>query len=134
MYEVTYKVRFQHCDPAGIVFFPRYFEMINAVVEDWFADIVQCDFHRMHQELGAGVPTVNLNTDFMAPSRQGDQLTFALTPTRVGGTSLTLDITAHCESEQRLRNQSTLVYIDLNTGKPQRWPDAMRTNFTGSKA
>ena len=26
------KVRFQHCDPAGIVFYPRYFEMINSVV------------------------------------------------------------------------------------------------------
>ena len=26
------KVRFQHCDPAGIVFYPRYFEMLNSVV------------------------------------------------------------------------------------------------------
>ena len=30
-------VRFQHCDPAGIVFYPRYFEMISQSVEEWFA-------------------------------------------------------------------------------------------------
>ena len=32
------KVLFRHCDPAGIVFFPRYFEMINDCVEYFFAD------------------------------------------------------------------------------------------------
>ena len=26
-------VAFRHCDPAGIVFYPRYFEMINDFVE-----------------------------------------------------------------------------------------------------
>ena len=28
------KVRFQHCDPAGIVFYPRYFEMLNTTIEE----------------------------------------------------------------------------------------------------
>jgi 4-hydroxybenzoyl-CoA thioesterase len=28
-YHVTQKVLFRHCDPAGIVFFPRYFEMVR---------------------------------------------------------------------------------------------------------
>ena len=31
-------VQFAHCDPAGIVFYARYFEIINEVVEDWFED------------------------------------------------------------------------------------------------
>ena len=26
-------VLFRHCDPAGIVFYPRYFEMLNDCVE-----------------------------------------------------------------------------------------------------
>ena len=33
-----------HTDPAGIVFYPRYFEMINAQVEDWFTGPLGCDF------------------------------------------------------------------------------------------
>ena len=31
-------VRFGHCDAAGWVFYPRYFEMISDFVEDWFED------------------------------------------------------------------------------------------------
>ena len=37
-------VRFGHCDPAGIVFFPRYFEMLNELVEDWFAQALGLPF------------------------------------------------------------------------------------------
>ncbi len=29
-------VRFTHTDPAGYDFFPRFFEMFQACVEDWF--------------------------------------------------------------------------------------------------
>ena len=32
-FTLTQKVLFKHCDPAGIVFYPRYFEMINDCVE-----------------------------------------------------------------------------------------------------
>ena len=31
-WRITVPVRFSHCDPAGIVYFPRYFDMINGVV------------------------------------------------------------------------------------------------------
>ena len=34
------RIEFNHCDPAGIVFYPRYFEMTNSVVENFFADVV----------------------------------------------------------------------------------------------
>ena len=29
-------IRFRHCDPAGIVFYPRFIEMAHSVVEDFF--------------------------------------------------------------------------------------------------
>ena len=35
-FQISTKVRFGDVDPAGIVFYPRYFEMLNAAVEDWF--------------------------------------------------------------------------------------------------
>jgi 4-hydroxybenzoyl-CoA thioesterase len=28
-------IRFSDCDPAGIVFYPQYFVMLNGLVEDW---------------------------------------------------------------------------------------------------
>jgi len=31
----TVPIRFSHCDPAGIVYFPHYFDMFNGLIEDW---------------------------------------------------------------------------------------------------
>ena len=31
-------IRFQHCDPAGIVFYPQYFVLFHELIEDWFND------------------------------------------------------------------------------------------------
>ncbi|QNU62147.1 acyl-CoA thioesterase [Vreelandella titanicae] len=124
------KVRFQHCDPAGIVFYPRYFEMINSVVEDWFEEVVQRDFNQLHVESGTGVPTAAIDTQFHAPSRLGERLTFELTVQAVGRSSLTLQIIAYCGDQKRLTSRSTLVYVDLNSGQPMPWTEAMRQHFT----
>lgn len=123
------KVRFQHCDPAGIVFYPRYFEMINSVVEDWFEEVVQRDFNQLHVESGTGVPTAAIDTQFHAPSRLGERLTFELAVHAVGRSSLTVQITAYCGEQKRLTSNSTLVYVDLNSGKPMPWTEAMRQHF-----
>ncbi|MFC3282896.1 acyl-CoA thioesterase [Litchfieldella rifensis] len=120
------KVRFQHCDPAAIVFYPRYFEMINSVVEDYFAEVVEVDFRAMHVERHVGVPTASLDTQFHASSRLGDDLEFRLEPTAVGTTSLTLSIHVHCGDELRLSCRTTLVFVDMDSGRPIPWPDAMR--------
>ncbi|OJA03931.1 thioesterase family protein [Halomonas sp. QHL1] len=123
------KVRFQHCDPAGIVFYPRYFEMINSVVEDWFEEVVQRDFNQLHVESGTGVPTAAIDTQFHAPSRLGERLTFELAVQTVGRSSLTLQITAYCGEQKRLTSSSTLVYVDLKSGKSLPWTEAMRQHF-----
>ena len=43
-YQRLIQIEFNHCDPAGIVFYPRYFEMTNSVVENFFADVVGRSF------------------------------------------------------------------------------------------
>ncbi|MBA2778479.1 acyl-CoA thioesterase [Billgrantia kenyensis] len=123
------KVRFQHCDPAGIVFYPRYFEMLNSVVEDFFAEAVGHDFNQLHVENRTGVPTAHIETDFHAPSRLGETLTFELTIRDIGRTSMALRTVALCNGEPRLTCDSTLVFIDLDSGRPLPWPDAMRRRF-----
>ena len=35
-FQALRRVRFSDCDPAGIVFFPRYLVMLGGVVEEWF--------------------------------------------------------------------------------------------------
>lgn len=112
------KILFKHCDPAGIVFFPRYFEMINDCVETFFDEAVGLPFEDLL--VHGGIPTAEIRTQFKAPSRHGDRIELALDCTSVGRTSLGLEIVATCRDEIRFVSNSTLVFVDGN-GRPTPW-------------
>jgi len=42
-FDMPVRIRFAHCDPAGIVFFPQYLVLTNALVEDWFTERLKID-------------------------------------------------------------------------------------------
>jgi 4-hydroxybenzoyl-CoA thioesterase len=119
-------VRFAHIDAAGIVFYPRYFEMLNGAIEDWFDAIAGVTFADMHIARRVGIPTVKLEAEFVAPSRLGDLLDITVVVEKVGTSSATLVVEFACAGELRLRSSIVLVCIDLDTGRPRPWPDDMR--------
>ncbi|MEW9922282.1 acyl-CoA thioesterase [Marimonas sp. MJW-29] len=122
------KVKFKHCDPAGIVFYPRYFEMINDCVEAFFDEGLEVPFEEVHRN--GGVPTAEISVQFTAPSRHGDRLELSLTPTRLGRSSLGIRTEATCDGERRFVATSTLVLID-GQGKSTPWPDHLRAKLRG---
>lgn len=125
-YRVTQKVLFRHCDPAGIVFYPRYLEMVNDAVESFFDEIVGLPFKAMHET--HGVPTVRLEAHFESPSRQGDNLEISLTPIRLGKSSVDLEIVATCHGATRFSISVTLVWINAAM-QSEPWPVAIRNAF-----
>ncbi len=117
------EIKFRHCDPAGIVFYPRFFEMMNDTVEAFFKDVLHFPFAQMHKT--SGVPTARIAAEFQAPSRLGDMLEITLSCLRVGRSSLDISYDARCAGQQRFRGTSTLVFID-GTGKSQPWAAPVR--------
>jgi 4-hydroxybenzoyl-CoA thioesterase len=115
------RVRFGDCDPAGIVFYPRYFEMLNGTVEAFFAEALDYSFARIHVEEGCGVPTAHLDVDFHAPSRLGEVLRFDLKVTRIGRTSVGFETAATCDGQPRLAVRQVVVWTGPGL-KPARWP------------
>ena len=124
MFTFTQKVLFRHCDPAGIVFYPRYVEMINDCVEAFFEQRLDWPFHQIHPD-GWKVPTASISIDFRAPSRHGETLELALRVLRIGRTSITLEITASCGGELRFRSESVLVHVGPE-GRPVPLPETVR--------
>ena len=122
-FEMPQKVKFKHCDPAGIVFYPRYFEMINDCVEAFFDDGLAHPFEDLHRS--GGVPTADISVQFTAPSRHGDRLILALSCLRLGRTSLEIEVEATCEGQRRFIARSVLVLVDAN-GRPVPWPSDLR--------
>lgn len=123
VFNVSRKVLFKDCDPAGIVFFPRYFEMISDVTEAFFETALDVPYPELLKT--HGVPTVQIEASFPAPSHHGDILQILVVCETVGRTSLRLGLTATCAGQTRFSAKSTLVYVN-KAGKPQPWPDTLR--------
>ena len=106
-------VRFAHCDPAGIVFFPRYMEMFNNLVEDWCRDALRMSFAELHLERGLGLSTVHLDVDFIAPSVLGEELATTLEVRKIGTSSIRLGVVlAGADGADRVRGEMVLVLVD----------------------
>jgi 4-hydroxybenzoyl-CoA thioesterase len=85
-------IRFSDCDPAGMVFFPQYFVMLNAVVEDWFTHALGVHYTQLLGPRRIGLPTVALQSEFRAPCRMGDVVEFRLQLEHMGSRSLALRV------------------------------------------
>ena len=126
IYSKQETVRFGHCDPAGIVFYPRYFEMLNALIEDWFTLALGINYAELLGPRRVGVPTASVHSDFKRVSRMGDLLTQTLALKKLGRTSLTLTAIFSGEDGERVAFEQVLVCTDLNTHKPQPFPGDLR--------
>ena len=113
---VTQKqIRFHHCDPAGIVFYPQYFVLMNELVEDWFNRGLGVDFARFHTEARRGIPMAHIECDFLAPSMVGEVLDWVLCVEKIGGSSLTLAVEAKAGDKPRVRATLVVVHASLDT-------------------
>ena len=126
--EVT--VRFGDCDPAGIVFYPRYFEMFNNLVEDWCARGLGTGFRELHIERRLGFPAVHIETDFKAPSELGDLLRAELRVEKIGGASLTVALRlCGADGGERVNARMILALMDLDKRRAQQIPAELRTRI-----
>jgi len=126
VYETRRKIRFADVDPAGIVFYPRYFEMINEVVEDWFAGPLQTSFAELTLRRRYGMPLAHIDVDFVSPSSLDEEICFSLGVERVGRSSVRLRIEARHNNELRLSARLALVHVDLATHKSAALPPDLR--------
>lgn len=114
-FERAYRIRFSHCDPAGIIFFPQYLVLFNQLVEDWFTEGLGVDYADMLGQRRIGLPIVRLECDFRAISRMGETVTFGLEVERMGSRSLTLLLDARHGDEVRVTSRQVLVFTSLQT-------------------
>jgi 4-hydroxybenzoyl-CoA thioesterase len=123
-------VRFGDCDPAGIVFYPRYFEMFNNLVEDWCPLGLGASLPELIAVHGLGLPTVSVQTNFLAMSAVGDVLTAELSVSKLGGASITIAVRLF-GADGALRVDATLVLVlmELKLARATRFPASMRSRI-----
>ncbi|WP_395646967.1 acyl-CoA thioesterase [Terricaulis sp.] len=127
-------VRFEHCDAAGIMFYPRFFALVNEMVEDWFAELGH-PFAALHVGERKGVPTVRMESEFVSAVRMGETLSQVMGVEHVGRSSCALKHIASVGDRIVARFDQTIVYADLESMRAEPWPDALRaaiSRFAGA--
>jgi 4-hydroxybenzoyl-CoA thioesterase len=119
-------IRFSHCDAAGIVYFPHYFDMFNGLIEDWYKDELGCDYAALVMGSRFAFPFVHIECDFKIPSMMGDVIDLTLLIERVGRSSLSIAIVCHRDGLERLRARMVTAMMSLETRKPVPMPEALR--------
>jgi 4-hydroxybenzoyl-CoA thioesterase len=140
LYRQRRKVRFSHCDPAGMVFFPRYLTQLNDLVEDWFDEALGIRYVDFITTRGFGLPTVRLECDFVSPGAFGSEIEWRLSVTRIGASSIGLQIDGVDGADgetPRFRLRSVLVATAVHQGTSIALPDDLRAallRFRGEAA
>ena len=89
-FTTTRKVEWGDCDPAGIIYYPRYYHFMDGAFQDFAAS---CGFSQrsLREEHGLiGTPLVDTGCRFLSPLTYGDTATVALTVEHIGASSLRL--------------------------------------------
>ena len=114
-FERTRTIRFHHCDPAAIIFYPQYFVLFHELLEEWFTDGLGTPYGEYIRVARLGVPAVKAECEFFTQCGLGDAVRFRLQPTRLGTSSLGYTGEAWGGEELRARAAITVVQMSLET-------------------
>ena len=81
-------VRWGECDPAGIVYYPRYYDYFHQAMETWFEQALGLPYQDVILGRRIGFPSVHTEADYHRPSALGDRLQVELRVDAMGRSSL----------------------------------------------
>ena len=109
------------CDPAGIVYYPRYFEMFDAGTAHLFAAALGYDKFAMRKRFGmVGFPMVETSPKFIGPSRYGETVTIESTISRFGRSSFDVTHKLLRGADLSIEASETRVWAAVDPNDPDR--------------
>jgi len=115
LFSTTRKIRFAHCDPAGIVYFVHFFDMINGCVEDWLSHALGLTSYDLMIGRRVGFPIVNTSCEFFRPCHLSDQLTLELSISTLGRSSIQFLICGRVGEDRKFQARHKVAMMSLDT-------------------
>ena len=128
------RARFGDCDPAGIVFFPAWFAMGHAALEDWFDEALGIGFHALHATRRIATGYAQAEADFFRPGLMGDAIRLTPLVGRVGGASYALTVHIHRDEEELARLHLLVATTELDARRPTPVPPDLREALLAYRA
>jgi 4-hydroxybenzoyl-CoA thioesterase len=110
-------VEWGHCDPAGIVFNPRFFEYFDWSTSLLVRERLGVEKAAMRTIYGvAGIPLVDTRATFHRPARYGDEIEIVTAVARVGRSSFEIEHKLFNKGELAVEARETRVWVVEEAG------------------
>jgi 4-hydroxybenzoyl-CoA thioesterase len=136
----TVRIEWGDCDPAGIVFYPRYFDMFD---HSTVLLIERALGMRKHQLYAAyafdGYPVASHRARFLIPTRFGDDVVIESALAEVGRTSFRIEHRLTKDGALAVEASETRVWVVRDGARPGRFnaqplPAEVVAKFTAATA
>ncbi len=132
-----YMIEWGDCDPAGIVYYPRYFEMFDhstTLLISAASGVTKYELLKKYNF--AGYPMVDTRAKFMMPTRFGDTVAIESVFTKVGTSSFDVHHKISKDGKLCLEGFETRVWVgrdpnDASKIKATPLPDDLAARFRG---
>jgi 4-hydroxybenzoyl-CoA thioesterase len=107
------RIEWGDCDPAGIVFYPRYFAMFDHsthLLVETASGLNKYDMMQVYENF-TGYPMVDTRGRFMIPCRFGDDVTIDSTFARIGRSSFEVEHKLFKKGQLCLEGFETRVWV-----------------------
>ena len=105
-------VEWGHCDPAGIVFNPRFFEYFDWSTSLLVRERLGVEKAAMRTIYGvAGIPLVDTRATFHRPARYGDEIEIVTAVAAVGRSSFEVEHKLFNKGELAVEARETRVWV-----------------------
>jgi 4-hydroxybenzoyl-CoA thioesterase len=129
------RIEWGDCDPAGIVFYPRYFAMFDHSTTMLITAASGLSKYELLQKYDfAGYPMVDTRARFMIPCRFGDDVTIDSSFTKIGRSSLDIEHRMYKKGDLCLEGFETRVWVGRDPQDPSKIkskpiPDDLTSKF-----
>jgi 4-hydroxybenzoyl-CoA thioesterase len=117
----TTRIEWCDCDPAGIIFYPRYFEIFDtsatALIERALG-MTKIEYLKAHDF--AGHPVVETRARFRQPTRFGDNISIETKLVECGPTTLKLEHRISKDGALAVEGFETRIWLKRDAGDPRR--------------
>jgi len=120
-YTRTTRIEWGDCDPAGIVFFPRYFALFDSCTTALFSKALGMTKHQFTRHYKfAGYPMVDTRARFLKPTKYGDDVVIETKIAEFRRSSFDVQHRLTLDGELCVECFDTRVWVERHAGNPEK--------------
>lgn len=105
-------VRFGECDPAGVVYYPVFFNWFHELMERWFEEALDVPYSQCLKKYG--FPAKETGSEFFRPCALGEELQLELFLSHMGKRSIRIEIEIFSKDVLKAKGHVVCVCIGLS--------------------